>query len=315
LTNSYFYADGQLLLGRKFDGVDGNDVPIIDSNSFYIHDRLGSTRLVVDSDGDIENSYTYTPFGEDLEKTVGTANWFKFTGQWYDIEISQYYLRARMYDPQLMRFTTRDPIRGNPREPMALHRYLYCQNEPLNRIDPSGRLWGALARAAHVVNAANVRNVAHAGVLGSSIGSFEQIIVLGIINTQVAAYVDPQTETRDYRSGPEAFRHLGVTQEEINKYGSDIAVLVATERIAIEGALQAGLHQVTALVGGTIGATLNLTGVCLIKGGKAAIGGGIFLVGALIDVYGAYEAGQAIQIDNNADEAVKLYCDPKNPVR
>jgi hypothetical protein len=43
-----------------------------------------------------------------------------------------------MYDTQIGRFTTRDPIVGNPQEPMSLHKYLYCFNDPMNRIDPLG---------------------------------------------------------------------------------------------------------------------------------------------------------------------------------
>jgi len=139
LTKSYFYANGQILTGYKYDGVDVNDVPVIEYKNFHIHDRLGSTRLVVDSDGSVKNSRTFTPFGQDLDYSYSRENYFRYTGQWYDIEIDQYYLRARMYDPQLMRFTTRDPVRGKYKEPMALHRYLYCQNEPLNRIDPFGK--------------------------------------------------------------------------------------------------------------------------------------------------------------------------------
>jgi len=98
--------------------------------------------LVVDETGTVENSYTYSLFGEmfptECNETV--YNPFKFTGQWWDDEISQYYLRARMYDPQLMRLTTYDPNRGNPLQPLTLHTYLYCINDPINRIDPSGKI-------------------------------------------------------------------------------------------------------------------------------------------------------------------------------
>jgi hypothetical protein len=52
-----------------------------------------------------------------------------------------------MYDPQLMRFTARDPIFGKNKEPLSLHKYLYCQNEPVNRRDPSGRIWDLYTQA------------------------------------------------------------------------------------------------------------------------------------------------------------------------
>jgi len=71
--------------------------------------------------------------------------WPKFTGQWFDSEIDEYYLRARMYDPILGRFTSRDPVKGRFTEPMTLHAYLYCLNDPMNRTDPSGEIWGFLA--------------------------------------------------------------------------------------------------------------------------------------------------------------------------
>ncbi|MFA5553115.1 MAG: RHS repeat-associated core domain-containing protein [Phycisphaerae bacterium] len=104
------------------------------------------------------NSYTYDPFGNlfTAETAENTENPFKFTGQWYDKEIGQYYLRARQYDPHLMRFTTRDPVRGDLQEPMSLHPYLYCSNDPANRTDPSGELWGAVARARGLVGAINI---------------------------------------------------------------------------------------------------------------------------------------------------------------
>jgi hypothetical protein len=55
-----------------------------------------------------------------------------------------------MYDPQMMRFTSRDPVKGEYKEPLTLHKYLYCLNEPINRADPAGR-FSARAIAAPVV--------------------------------------------------------------------------------------------------------------------------------------------------------------------
>jgi len=57
-------------------------------------DRLGSMRLVIDDNGDVKNLYTYNPFGElfAAETTENVSNPFKFTGQWFDDEIEEYYL-------------------------------------------------------------------------------------------------------------------------------------------------------------------------------------------------------------------------------
>ncbi len=147
LISSYTYAGAQVLAQRRYP--DPNVISSYDQQ-FYVHDRLGSVRLVVDTN-DIDaciavaNSYTYTPFGShyDGEAPAETVeNPFKFTGQWHDAEINQYYLRARQYDPAMMRFTSRDPVRGKFTEPPSLHRYLYCHNNSVNYIDPSGKILG-----------------------------------------------------------------------------------------------------------------------------------------------------------------------------
>ena len=108
---------------------------------FYLHDRLGSVRLIIDSSGNVKNRYTYKPFGEvftaETEETIG--NPFGFTGQWYDAEIGEYFLRARMYDPHINRFTGRDPVFGEFQEPLTLHKYLYCGNNPINFTDINGK--------------------------------------------------------------------------------------------------------------------------------------------------------------------------------
>lgn len=37
-----------------------------------------------------------------------------------------------------MRFTSRDPAKGEYKEPLTLHKYLYVHNNPVNGIDPTG---------------------------------------------------------------------------------------------------------------------------------------------------------------------------------
>lgn len=145
LANQYIYADAQILC--QYVGHD--DPNVTDQTYYYVHDRLGSVRLVVDCNMIDEtvtarNDYTYSPFGNPYPGTVTETihNPFQFTGQWFDSEINQYYLRARMYDPTMMRFMTRDPVRGKGIEPVTLHRYLYCVNDPLNRTDVNGEFSG-----------------------------------------------------------------------------------------------------------------------------------------------------------------------------
>jgi hypothetical protein len=43
-------------------------------------------------------------------------------------------------DPRAGHFLGADPFLGDTNEPATLHRYLYCSNDPVNRVDPSGRL-------------------------------------------------------------------------------------------------------------------------------------------------------------------------------
>lgn len=158
IEKTYIYADSQII--AQHDGDHDDD------RYFYLHDRLGSVRQVIDTSGNLENSYTYDPFGEgfatEIEENV--SNPFQFTGQYIDTEIEEYYLRARMYDPKMMRFTSRDPVQGNFNEPMTLHKYLYCINDPINKTDPTGTIPQVVA---DVINALNERNEAISDAVSS----------------------------------------------------------------------------------------------------------------------------------------------------
>ena len=81
---------------------------------------------------------------------VTTPNNYLYSGEWLDPNLSLYNLRARYYNALTGRFETMDPGRegccvlrasqaGNIFDPATLHKYVYTANNPVNRIDPSGR--------------------------------------------------------------------------------------------------------------------------------------------------------------------------------
>jgi RHS repeat-associated protein len=139
VQKTYIHADGEIL--AQHDG--GISAP----RYFYLHDRLGSVRQVIDASTTpvVKNTYTYEPFGQVIASSGTFDNPFMFTGQYFDSEIDEYYLRARQYNPAISRFTSRDPLGGKLREPLTLHKYLYCQNNPINRADPSGK-WAVIGQ-------------------------------------------------------------------------------------------------------------------------------------------------------------------------
>ncbi len=131
IKKTYIYANSQII--AQHNGSYSSP------RFFYLHDRLGSARQVINTDAAVVMMFTFSPFGETIESGGTLINPFKFSGQFFDDEIGQYHLRARQYDPYISRFTSRDPVLGKFEEPLTLHRYLYCGNDPLNWIDPFGK--------------------------------------------------------------------------------------------------------------------------------------------------------------------------------
>jgi RHS repeat-associated protein len=108
--------------------------------SFYGYDGHGSVRLLTDVNGNVTDTYTYEAFGNLIASTGATPNNFLYTGEQSDPNLGFYYLRARYLNAGVGRFWTMDTFVGNASEPFSLHKYLYANNDPVNRIDPNGLL-------------------------------------------------------------------------------------------------------------------------------------------------------------------------------
>ncbi|MCS6920006.1 MAG: RHS repeat-associated core domain-containing protein [Fimbriimonadales bacterium] len=52
---------------------------------------------------------------------------------------------VRWYDPVIGRFLQKDPWLGDLHQPLTLNAYGYCVNDPVNAVDPSGKMvWKVL---------------------------------------------------------------------------------------------------------------------------------------------------------------------------
>lgn len=105
----------------------------------YNKDIQGSTTSILDSTGACKLSYEYDDFGETEINGTGTfENEVCYTGGIYDASTGLYYLNARYYDPTTGRFLTEDTYRGESGDVEDWHLYVYCNNNPINYIDPTG---------------------------------------------------------------------------------------------------------------------------------------------------------------------------------
>ncbi|MEM0343597.1 MAG: RHS repeat-associated core domain-containing protein [Thermoplasmata archaeon] len=126
----YVYVDGRL--EAKLVGTD---------KYYYIADALGSTRQVWKHGANSAafSVATYKPFG--IAVSVSGTEKVRYAGELFDPSSGLYYIFARYMDPELGRFISLDPELGSLRMPQSLNRYVYCVNNPLRFMDPTGMGW------------------------------------------------------------------------------------------------------------------------------------------------------------------------------
>jgi RHS repeat-associated protein len=108
--------------------------------SFYVYDGGGSVRQLTNSNGTVTDEYEYDAYGNSFTKSGTTPNNYLYRGEQYDQDLGLYYLRARYYNPNTGRFMSRDPEDGDETDPKTLHKYVYANGDPVNAVDPTGRM-------------------------------------------------------------------------------------------------------------------------------------------------------------------------------
>ncbi|MDR1963767.1 MAG: RHS repeat-associated core domain-containing protein, partial [Planctomycetaceae bacterium] len=108
---------------------------------YFTFDGHGSTRVLTDLTGAIVELYSFDAYGNAIGFNPAEAlTEFLYSGEQFDSKIGQQYLRARYYDPATGRFNRLDPFFGNLSDPQSFHKYLYTHGDPVNSVDPSGKM-------------------------------------------------------------------------------------------------------------------------------------------------------------------------------
>jgi RHS repeat-associated protein len=132
MYRTYVYAGGKLVAQQSPDG-----------QFYWQHtNHLGSGYKLTSTSGTVTYRAEFDPYGQVVQETGSTTlNSHKFTGYEKDQSTGLDYASARMFSSGRGRFITPDPMglkAADTLRPATLNRYTYVENEPVNKVDPSG---------------------------------------------------------------------------------------------------------------------------------------------------------------------------------
>jgi RHS repeat-associated protein len=110
--------------------------PIRGGGELPICDVQGNQRAATASNQTVSATQIFDAFGNQVNSTGSTASALQWQGanlyRTYSPDAGLLQAGARYYDPQVGRFITRDTV-------LSQHPYVYCNGDPVNLSDPSGR--------------------------------------------------------------------------------------------------------------------------------------------------------------------------------
>jgi len=113
---------------------------------WFLYNNRGDVVQRVDNTGQVLHTYRFGAFGVEINPDPSNSNRFRFAGEYHDLHRgNEIFLRARVYNARLGRFSQEDPLWNihNSQDCIwsilqAGNLFVYCGNDPVNRIDPSG---------------------------------------------------------------------------------------------------------------------------------------------------------------------------------
>ncbi len=192
-TNGDGDKDGWAARETHFFGTDGHgSVRVLYDLAAKIANL--AEKIENDAENDVENNilqvFHFDAYGNLLNFAEGATplTSYLYSGEAFDFNINQQYLRARWYDAQNGRFNRLDPFFGNLSDPQSLHKYAYVHGDPVNGIDPSGRV--TLVGIAKVsAGIGGLAGFSHGAILGYRDGGFSGALQRGLFEGAVGAFL------------------------------------------------------------------------------------------------------------------------------
>ncbi|MCX6811343.1 MAG: hypothetical protein NT039_01460, partial [Candidatus Berkelbacteria bacterium] len=127
VIHSYTYDPEENLVSITIDGLP----------YYYQYDPHGNVIGLSDYLGNLKISYDYDAWGNLLTDRGQLDNPRLYSGYYFDDDLGMYFLKTRMYDPELGRFLSKDSDIGEGSG--TLNPYIYCDNNPVMKIDQNGK--------------------------------------------------------------------------------------------------------------------------------------------------------------------------------
>ena len=146
LESNYYYCSNLVYNDDRLSTIlfDGGYASVDEGGGivmhFYVKDHLGSNRLVVDGNGNIEEVNHYYPFGALMGDRCGVSrNKYKYIGKELDTMYgwNMQDHEARWYDPVVGRWMATDPLQEKYE---SVSSYCYTANNPIRFVDTDGKV-------------------------------------------------------------------------------------------------------------------------------------------------------------------------------
>ena len=159
-TYKYIY-DGSAL--KQMTIINGNDSKTVDFTYdaagtpltmtyngvtyYYVTNLQGDVVGLLDGNGNRMISYHYTAYGQgyinanesSMTATLASVNPLGYRSYVHDLGTGLYYLQSRYYDPAVGRFINADVYTSTGQGFIGNNMFAYCGNNPVNRVDPTGK--------------------------------------------------------------------------------------------------------------------------------------------------------------------------------